>query len=767
MCISSLAPRLSSRKFAERISFRRKPTAPDATSPSAAIASKALSPRSRRGRDEIAEVVARIAVAAEVKAQALRPAWHKPYIQQLSDKDARQRLAQSGVLDDFSRESLCEPGEPLNLEKFKSALWALADGWLAAKGNWMTICRIGANEAVRNGGGHAGLKQALWEVLDERSRDVEGYDEADNRERFERCLADYGRRRPPILAGSLYQEAERQGWSWTPPTDPIAAAATTGACAPSASLMGKTRYARTYNLLASLSYPFTHDEFHDLRLYAGEPLTDARVARLRGYCIQQLSDHIDPGEQTVRDAAQALCDENRFDPEKDWLDGLAWDGVPRLDTWLIDYFEAKDTRLTRAIGRKLLLAKVKRALEPGCAHDWVLVLEAPQGVGKTTLARILAGSPDKILDAPIMHKDAREQQEALRGKTVYEIAETEDMKRADAGAIKAFLSRTHDRARAAYAHTTHEQPRRCIYIATTNEAEYLPDEENRRFYPVKVGQLDEAGLARCRDQLHAEAVVQARNGESAIVPKSLWPTAAKEQRKRRLSDDWEDLIGAALRREIARNAAAAAARNAGVKGSPSSRTPSRHVREIDRKDGKGWFISSPAVLTDILQINPVQQRGFLGKRASRVMGRLGWEAARVKLDGHTTRGFIFDITTKGIAAGAWDQYKDTLDADADADELEEADQARLAEEARAAQAQAQAQTKAQTKARTKAEMAAGAAALKGAKGATLERRRGEETEAETEAEGAAEGANERQFLPLFWCYFCPAGGREGFTLHVS
>jgi hypothetical protein len=634
--------------------------------------------------DEIAArpgEIAALLAAIRAKARALEPArasQHKPYVQQLQNGTARQQLAgpvvaNGGALDDLPRESLGNASEPLDLEKFKSALWGVADDWLAAESAWMKVCRICANEAMRNGGGYAGLKRTLWEALNERSRDVDGYDEADNRERFERCIAEYGKQRPPILSGSLYQEAERQGWVWTPPPDPVAAAATTGAGAQCAPLPGKTRYARTYNLLASIPYPFTYDEFHDLSLYAGKPLTDAVLAQLRIYCIQQLSDHPDPGEQTVRDAAKALCDENRFDPEKDWLNGLAWDGFPRLDTWLIDYFGAKDTPLTRAIGRTFLIAKVRRALEPGCAHDWVLALEAPQGVGKTTLARILAGSTDKILDAPIMHKDAREQQEALRGKTVYEIAETEDMRRADVGAIKAFLSRTHDRARAAYAHTTHEQPRRCVYIATTNEKEYLPDEENRRFYPAKVGQLDEAGLKRCRDLLHAEAVAALRNGESAIVPQHLWATAAKEQRKRRIADDWEDLIGATLRREISRNAEAAAA----PKGVGPDKTPSHDVREIDHKGGRVWFISSTAVLTNILRINLAQQRGFSGKRASRVMTRLGWEGARVKLDGHTTRGFIFNIAAKGIAAGAWDRYKDTLDADGDADELEEANEARL------------------------------------------------------------------------------------------
>jgi putative DNA primase/helicase len=147
-------------------------------------------------------------------------------------------------------------------------------------------------------------------------------------------------------------------------------------------------------------------------------------------------------------------------------------------------------------------------------------------------------------------------------------------------------SRTHDRARGAYARSPKDQPRRCIYIGTTNDAQYLPDEDNRRFYPFKVGVIELNALARDRDQLYAEAAVAVRSGEDAVVPKHLWATAAAEQKKRRIEDPWEDTIGEALRSEIVQNAKnkAAVARNAKNKGMlagnpkpegrPARRTPS-------------------------------------------------------------------------------------------------------------------------------------------------------------------------------------------------
>jgi hypothetical protein len=93
----------------------------------------------------------------------------------------------------------------------------------------------------------------------------------------------------------------------------------------------------------------------------------------------------DPGPTFTLDALRLRCLDHIFDPVRDYLDGLRWDGVKRIDTWLVKYCRAKDTDLNRAVGRKMLIAAVRRVKEPGCKFDYIVVLEGDQGVGKSSV----------------------------------------------------------------------------------------------------------------------------------------------------------------------------------------------------------------------------------------------------------------------------------------------------------------------------------------------------------------------------------------------
>ena len=214
---------------------------------------------------------------------------------------------------------------------------------------------------------------------------------------------------------------------------------------------------------------------------------------------------------TVTDTARMVARRHGFDPLAKYLTGVSWDGSPRLDAWLTTYLDAEPTKLNRAIARAFLISAAARGLDPGCQVDHVLCLESAQGKGKTETVRTLGGEWTQE-NLPDMH--SKDGITALSGAWFVELSELAAMGRSEVEAVKAFISRRVDRYRPAYGRHVVEQPRRCVFIATTNEGQYLRDRTgNRRFWPVKCGAVNLDALREDRDQLFAEAVAAYQAGE--------------------------------------------------------------------------------------------------------------------------------------------------------------------------------------------------------------------------------------------------------------
>ena len=184
----------------------------------------------------------------------------------------------------------------------------------------------------------------------------------------------------------------------------------------------------------------------------------------------------DPGKNHVHDAIVSLALGCQFDPVRDYLDSLQWDGVPRLDTWLTDHLGVAGTPLNRAIGRKMLIAGVRRVRQPGCKFDYIVVLEGEQGSGRSTALKILAGGEEYFSDAEVISLWPKDRQEQVQGVWIYELAELAGYGKVDVNQFKNFVSQTVDRARPAYGRNRIDRPRRCIFVATTNDDNYLRDQ---------------------------------------------------------------------------------------------------------------------------------------------------------------------------------------------------------------------------------------------------------------------------------------------------
>ena len=273
--------------------------------------------------------------------------------------------------------------------------------------------------------------------------------------------------------------------------------------------------------------------------------TDTDDANLRVW----LEKHYDiTGKEKIADALTAVLTRHSYHPIRDYLNGLTWDGVPRLDRIIIDYMGAEDSELNRAMSRKHFVAAVARVFNPGCKYDYCLIMSGAEGIGKSTLLRIMGG---KWFNDSITTLEGKEGMEQLRRAWVVELGELSSIKRSDVEQVKAHLSKQVDIYRAAYARRVLEHPRQCVFCGTTNEALFLKgDTGNRRFWVIpvvaelrKYRDWSEA-IRRDRDQLWAEAVHYYKQGEPLYLSEEL--EAQAKQRQQDFNDDNDDPIVAML-----------------------------------------------------------------------------------------------------------------------------------------------------------------------------------------------------------------------------
>ena len=249
----------------------------------------------------------------------------------------------------------------------------------------------------------------------------------------------------------------------------------------------------------------------------------------------------------IKMAADAAMEAHRRDVLQEYLEGLEWDEIPRVDTLLIRYLHAADTPYTRAVTRKFMAGAVARGMVPGCKFDSVLTLIGAQGTGKSLFADLLGGDWYNDNIQTFTGKEASEQ---LRGVWIVEIPEVDRFSnKFEASAVKQFITRRDDIYRVPFERRTTPHPRRCVFVATTNAPDFLTDATgNRRWWIVRCqATADDRGedmgsLRRDRDQIWAEAVAIWRAGEKLTLDAELYAEAAKMQEDSVATEPWEGIV---------------------------------------------------------------------------------------------------------------------------------------------------------------------------------------------------------------------------------
>lgn len=272
--------------------------------------------------------------------------------------------------------------------------------------------------------------------------------------------------------------------------------------------------------------------------------SDAIVVQTRISIIYQFLRSV--SKEMVYDAIIQVSKENAIDSARDFMQSLKWDGKSRLDQWISIAYGTPDDEYHKTVGANWMKGLVKRVMVPGSKFDYVLVLEGPQGVRKSTSFDIIGAMPDgeNWHVESTMSADNKDFFMQFEGKVIIEFAEGETASRTELKKMKGIITTASDRYRPSYGRIAQDFPRRCVFAMTTNLEEYLKDETgNRRWLPVKV-LLDKVNiewLTENRDQLFAEAYERVMNRHETTYEFPEEETRA-QQESRRVSDPNEERV---------------------------------------------------------------------------------------------------------------------------------------------------------------------------------------------------------------------------------
>lgn len=264
------------------------------------------------------------------------------------------------------------------------------------------------------------------------------------------------------------------------------------------------------------------------------------VLQVRMYLMEKYPFLTRVSHQTVEDVMNRLANDYRVSPPKEWLASLVWDNVRRIDTWLTSVYGTPTDEYHKQVGSNVLKGLVKRIVHPGSKFDYVMVIEGPQGIKKSTSLKVLGG--DWHVETTLT-PDNKDFFMLFGGKAIVEFSEGETMSRTETKRLKAVITMQSDKYRVPYDRGPKEFPRQCIFMMTTNQDEYLKDETgNRRWLPIKCETtINIEWLEQNREQLYAEAYHRAitLNEKTYEFPEE---ETRAEQEKRQVRDPRTDAL---------------------------------------------------------------------------------------------------------------------------------------------------------------------------------------------------------------------------------
>jgi hypothetical protein len=242
----------------------------------------------------------------------------------------------------------------------------------------------------------------------------------------------------------------------------------------------------------------------------------------------------------------------------EWAEKLVWDGTPRLASFASRYLKQADTAYSQRVFPNFLVAALARMFKPGTKFDHMLVLQGPQGIGKTRVLTALFGKDYASIAPHTTAIGSRDWLDAGGSGWCLILDELAGLSKVEHTELKTALSTERDTYRRAYRRDTETFPRMFVIAGTTNESVYLSDPTgNRRYWPVPCDVVNVAAVERDREQLWAEAYHLYREGfDFWHLPEEAEAEARQHQDAAYVPDETEEVVEATLARAFAETEAA-------------------------------------------------------------------------------------------------------------------------------------------------------------------------------------------------------------------
>lgn len=359
------------------------------------------------------------------------------------------------------------------------------------------------------------------------------------------------------------------------------------------------------------------------------------------------------GKDNITDAVVSISREKTVNPIKERIESVKWDGNSRAANYFTDYLGAENNHYTKAVTKVWLTGLIARVYKPGCKFEVVPILEGKQGLGKSTAVSILY--PDKFNDTIDSLGKQKDDYQQLQGSWILEIAELSAMKKTDVEKVKNFISAQVDNYRNSYGRYSIPHPRKCVFIGTTNQTDYLKDATGeRRFYPIKCGinkptknvwEPDQQDIL----QILAEAKIWFDNKSPLYLDRETMQEAKKYQAAAETIDPMKDAIEDFLNLEVPTDWANLS--------SSEKQTYFRHHGEnlsdwLNNKISSERELLKQTTTREIMEVvfNKTVDKYLMGstnseaKKIKLIMdNKDNWSSQRIRISGKRVRGYIREI----------------------------------------------------------------------------------------------------------------------------